>query len=295
MIAYNHYIKFIDKCVNDERDESRHEGVITIQEKPFPEINKKLKYELKFFNNQGREIVLYTDREFARIQKDQLLAFEVKDVVTFYWFSGTKILNYIPHTYFTETLLKYWTLHIILPIFFTIEETYDFLHAGAVEIEGRPVLFIAETFGGKSTLTDFFIQQGHTMISDDKVGVLEKNDHFIAIPSHPYHRPYRRMEDLGIFVENFAQKAKPILGIFELKKSEPNTKIEIEERHGIEKFKSLRYASEMNIFFFKEKRFKLLTKMANTIPVYQVTIPWDLERLNEVYMQIREHIQQLKW
>ena len=61
-------------------------------------------------------------------------------------------------------MLEYWCFHIVLPIFFTIEETFDFLHAGAVEVEGKLILFVAESFGGKSTMTDFFMKQGHTSI-----------------------------------------------------------------------------------------------------------------------------------
>ena len=225
---------------------------------------------------------------------DSLIFSEVKGVVTFYWYSSTKILNYIVQENFTAELLEYWALHIVIPIFFTIEEKYDFLHAGAVEVEGKPVLFVAESFGGKSTITDFFMQQGCMMISDDKVAMCERDGTYFTIPAHPHHRPYRKMEDLGYFVENFSDNPKPIHVIYELEKSEADAKIEIIEIKGVEKFKLLRYASEMNIFFLKPKRFSFLTKIANIVPTYKISVPWDMTRLAEVYGCIVEHANSLK-
>ncbi len=289
MIAYNHYIKFIPKMENDKKVKSLFSNIITVEENSFFVLNKKLLYELTFFNNQGRDLSLCTDREFARTKEGQLWAFEVKGVVTFFWHSGTLNLEYIKHDNFTEELLEYWSLHIVLPIFFTVEEIYDFLHAGSVEVDGKPILFIAESFGGKSTMTDFFMKQEHTMISDDKVVMCEKEKQIFAVSSHPHHRPYRMMEDLGFFVEDFALIPKPIHAIYELEKADKDAKLMIRELTGMEKFISLRYASEINLSFLKPKRFKFLMKIANMVPVYKVTVPWNLERLIEVHNQIIKH------
>ncbi len=289
MIAYNHYIKFVPELEDTKKVEGTYSNIITVQENTTFNLENKLLYELTFFNNQGRDLSLYTDREFARTTKDQLWSFEVKDVVTFFWHSGTLTLEYIKHDNFTKKLLEYWCLHIVLPIFFTVEETYDFLHAGAVEVDSKPILFIAESFGGKSTMTDFFMKQGHTMISDDKVATYEKNEEIFSISSHPHHRPYRNMEDLGYIVENFALVPKPIYAIYELEKVDENDEVKIIELQGIEKFKSLRYASEMNLFFLKPKRFEFLMQMANMLSVYKVTVPWNLERLIDVHDQIIQH------
>ncbi len=291
MIAYNHYIKFIPELKNGKKVEGSFVDVVTVKESSLENLPKDLTYEITFFNNQGRDLTLYTDREFARTKEGQIWAFEVKDVLTFFWYSGTLELEYIKHNNFTEELLEYWCLHIVLPVFFTVEETYDFLHAGAVEVDSKPILFIAESFGGKSTMTDFFMKQGHMMISDDKVATYEKNGQIFSISSHPHHRPYRKMEDLGYFVENFAFNSKPIHAIYELEKTDADAEIKIIELQGIEKFKSLRYASEMNMFFLKSKRFGLLGKIANNIPVFKVKVPWDLKRLQDVHYEILKHIE----
>ena len=114
---------------------------------------------------------------------------------------------------------------------FTLENKYYFIHAGAVEIKGNPILFIANSFGGKSTLTDYFIKKNHTMISDDKVATFIKEELIYAVPSYPYHRPYRKVEDLGIFIENFSKENKPISKIYNLIKSDEKEEIFINEIH----------------------------------------------------------------
>ena len=289
MIAYDHYIKFIPELKNDKKVEGSFSSVVTVQESSSKDIDDKLLYELTFFNNQGRDLALCSDREFTRTKKDQLWAFEVKGVVTFFWYSGTLTLEYIKYDNFTEELLEYWCLHIVLPVFFTVEETYDFLHAGAVEVNKKPILFIAPSMGGKSTMTDFFMKQGHTIISDDKVATFEKSGQIFTIPSHPHHRPYRKKEDLGFFINNFTTKLKSIHAVYVLEKVEEDATIGIIELKGIEKFKSLRYASETNLFFQKSKRFEYLIQMAKFIPVYKVVVPWNLNRLQEVYGEIILH------
>ena len=294
MIAYNHAIKFIPELKEDKKLSSSFANTLVVKKSMSLELLNGLEYEMKFHNNQGRDLSLYTDRKFKCTVEGQLWALEVKDVITFFWHSGTLILEYIPHKNFTPVLLEYWCLHIILPVFFTIEETYDFLHAGAVEVEGKPILFIAESFGGKSTMTDFFMQRGHTMISDDKVASYRDNSQFFAVPSHPHHRPYRKMEDLGFFVKNFSSSPKPIHAIYELEKVHQNTEIAITEIKGIEKFASLRYSSETNLYFQKPKRFEYLMKMAKSVPVYKVKVPWKIERLIDVYHAIVKHSQNIK-
>ncbi|WP_373034064.1 hypothetical protein [Sulfurovum sp.] len=294
MIAYNHYIKFIPKFTHHKEVKGSFSDVITIMKSATSDISDKFKYELAFFNNQERDISLYTDRALACTQKGQIWAFEVKNVVTFFWHSGTFVLEYIAYKDFTPELLEYWCLHIVLPIFFTVEETFDFFHAGAVEVMNKPVLFVAESFGGKSTMTDFFMKEGHTVISDDKVATYEKEGQLFAVPSHPHHRPYRKMEDLGVYIENFATQAKPIQAVYELEKAEADAKITITELSGIEKFITLRQASEFNLSFQKMKRFEFLMKVAKKVPVFKVKVPWDLDRMGEVHRSIVQHSRNLK-
>ena len=289
MIAYNHYIKFIPELQNDKKVEGEFSDVITIQENAIFNLKDKLSYEMIFPESQGRDLALFSNREFNNIDKEKVWAFEVKGVMTFFWHSGTMKLEYIKYDNFTEVLLKYWALHVVLPTFFIIEEIYDFLHAGAVEVDDNPILFIAPSMGGKSTMTDYFMKQGHTMISDDKVATFQKEGYFYAVPSYPHHRPYRNIEDIGYFVENFANTPKRMHVIYALESIESNEDVGIRELSGIEKFKSLRDAKEMNLFFHESRQLSYLVKIAKGVSVFKVTVPWDLKRLNEVYDVIVEH------
>lgn len=294
MIAYNHYIDFIPKLKNKKSVFGSFSNIITVKEVKAHELNVALPYQKKYYNNQGRDITLCSNKVFSRTQKEQLWGYEVEDVVSFFWESGTTTLTYLRLEKFTTNLLEYWTLHMLLPIFFTIEETYSFLHSGAVELDGEPVLFIAESFGGKSTMTNFFMNQGHPMLSDDKVASDENEGIFFAVPSYPYHRPYRKLEDLGYFVTNVAKIPKPIHAIYELEQTGKNEPITINELKGFEKFKALRYSSEFHLSFLKVTQFNFLSRLSKVVPVYRISVPWNMDRLHEVYKIICEHSAVLK-
>lgn len=102
------------------------------------------------------------------------------------------------------------------------------------------------------------------------------------------------MEDLGIFVSNISNEPKPIQAIYELIRVSHDAPIIIREIEGIEKFKSLRFSSEINLSFLKKERFADLGRLAEKVPVYKVEVPWDLKRLEEVYASITNHCRELK-
>ena len=293
MISYNHNIQFIPELQNNEKRNDPSLNTLAIIEGTNSDLQKKLLFEQKFFSNQERDITLYTEQEFSRTTEGQLWIYDIKNVVTFYWYSGTWHLKYIKQNEYSDDLLKYWSLQAAIPLFFTIEETYTFLHAGAVEVGGKLILFVAESFGGKSTMTDFFMTQGHKMLSDDRVGIYEKNGQIFAVPSHPYHRPYRKMEDLGHFVENMVLKPIPVHAVYSLKAAKPNDNVKIEELSGLEKFKIFRSYTQMNFSFLKTKYFALMGRLADVIPIYSVTVPWDLKRLPEVHEYISKHSEKI--
>ena len=134
MISYNHFIQFIPELTKSKNVSSSFHNVITIKENNSLKFSKNLKYQITFNNNQGRDVALYTEKPFARTLPKQNWAFDVEGVVTFFWSSGEFTIEYLQKENFTPELLEYWTLHILLPIFLTIEEHCYFLHAGAVEI-----------------------------------------------------------------------------------------------------------------------------------------------------------------
>ena len=230
-----------------------------------------------------------TDINFNETVENQKWVFEVKDIISFYWKTGSDIIRFHIAKDGNDVLSQYWLLHTLLPIYLTIENKYEFIHAAGVEINSLPVLFIAPSYGGKSTLTDYFIRQNHVMISDDRVALEEKDSKILATSSYHYHRPYRRMEDLGIKVEHFMMKSKKIHIIYVLDKADPDKEIVFTRLKGIETFKALQYSFDFTLPLNKARSFELIAKIASSVPIYRIGIPWDLDRLDEVYEKICAH------
>jgi len=98
-----------------------------------------------------------------------------------------------------------------------------------------------------------------------------------------------KLETLGYPVENFATEPKPLHAVYLLEKSEPDAVVGINELKSIEKFKAFHYSTFIDFSFMKQERFAFFTEMSKHIPVYKVTVPWDMERLDEIYSTIVEH------
>jgi hypothetical protein len=126
------------------------------------------------------------------------------------------------------------------------------------------------------------------------IAIERQGDTYYAISSYPFHRPYRETETLGYPVANFATEPKPIHAVYLLEKSEPNAAVEIIELKGIEKFKAFHYSSFIDFSFMKQERFGFFMETAKHVPVYKIIIPWDVERLNEVYDSICQHSKEIE-
>ncbi|HEY6465140.1 MAG TPA: hypothetical protein VIY69_04060 [Candidatus Acidoferrales bacterium] len=60
------------------------------------------------------------------------------------------------------------------------------LHASAVVVEERAVLFTGEAGAGKSTTAAAMSQRGHALLADDIVAIVERDGEFLATPAYPY-------------------------------------------------------------------------------------------------------------
>lgn len=247
------------------------------------------KNSLIYQNNQDRQVSLVTDREFTTPSDDQRWIFYVENVISFAWTTKGNTISYRYHELATDDIFRFWLYHIVGPIYFSINRTYNFLHAGAVEIEDKPVLFMAPSHGGKSTLTDYFIQRGHPLITDDKMATFQRDGNYYAVPSHPYHRPFRTVEVLGHLCQNPATQTRPIHAIYILEKAAADVQCVIRRLKGVEKFSRLHEGGEMNFSFFTPQYVSYLAGLANAVNVFNVIIPHDLNRLEEVYQIIKEH------
>ncbi len=241
------------------------------------------------YETHGREVWLHTDRPLAMSEAGQRWCLEVRDVVSLYWTGGQSLIEYELHAQGTQALLVFWFVHIFLPLQLTLERGYDFIHSAAVEVDGNPILFIAPSTGGKSTLGDYFLQQGHPMLSDDKVETFLHEDQFWAVPSHPHHRPFRQFEVLGDPVKQFATSPGPIHAFYVLEAGEPEDAIAIEEVLGFRKFEQLLPNYLFGFDFLIEQRMAWLAQLAGRSRVFRIRRPWSLLRQSEVYEAICAH------
>lgn len=287
-MLYGINLKYLDTLENlslSERSEVDSLAVVqdeTINHQLFP-------ISLVYQNNQDRQISLTTNRDFTTPTDDQPWIFYVENVISFAWETKGSVIRYRFHELATDDIFRFWLYHVVLPIYFSIAQKYRFLHAGAVEVEEKAILFMAPSFGGKSTLTDYFLQRGHPLITDDKLATYEADGVYYAVPSHPYHRPFRTVEVLGHLCENPSTQVRPIHAIYILEKGEPDGEIAIRKLKGVEKFSRLHEGGEMNFSFFTPQYVTYMAGLANAVNVFNVTVPHDLQRLEEVYQAIKEH------
>jgi hypothetical protein len=59
------------------------------------------------------------------------------------------------------------------------------LHASAVAIDGRCVAFVGAAGAGKSTTAAAFARSGYGIVSDDIVGLVEREQRFYVLPAYP--------------------------------------------------------------------------------------------------------------
>ena len=279
MIAFHHNIFFIDEsAVEDERFNAAFES-IDVSESGTHEFV----YRSEWMEISGRQVRYLSDTAFANADRSFLWGMEIDTVVTLQWDAGQRRILYAKEKGYRPEYLRFWVLHTFLPLVFELERRYRILHVGSVLVEEKPILFSAFSFGGKSTMTDYFLRQGHPLLSDDSLGIEKREDGYYAIPSYPFHRPYREVEALGFHTENFAPEPRPLHAVFTLKQAAPDADVRIDELKGIEKFKAFHYSSFIDFDFMKRERFTFFTEMAKAVPVYRVNVPWDLARLPEVY------------
>lgn len=251
---------------------------------------KTYTHKIFFETNQGREIYLCSPKSLD--EDNNIWAFVVEECVTFFCDIKRKTICYTKAEKFSQELMEYWLIHIVLPLYFTLEGRYYFFHTGSVAIDGKAVLFMGDSYAGKSTMTDYFLKQQHPLLSDDKLATFYANESkcFMAHASHPYHRPYRAKEDLGKKTENFEQKSYEIGNIYWLEPVTAEKDIRIRELKGIKKFERLRYSTEMDVAINQKERFRYIAKFANAVSMYEVEVPHDMAKLPKVYEAIMQHI-----
>jgi len=237
----------------------------------------------------GRKVRYYTDVPFEKQTYINMWALEVEDVVTLLWDGKMNTIRYQEGKQFTSELLVFWVLHTFYPLVLELSKIYHILHVSSVQLNEKVVLFSAFSGGGKSTLLNYFLNKGHRIYGDDTLAIQEENNSYNVIASYPFHRPYREVESLGYPIANFAQEVLPLSQMYVLEKAELDAQVLICELRGVEKFEALYQSKFITFEYLKKERFLFATQMAKRVKVYKIMVPWDRERLEEVYQAIITH------
>ena len=227
------------------------------------------------------------------LTRRQTVVFTVDRIVEFSWMIGSRRVSYKTLESVENKAFKYWLAHALLPVYFSIEQIYLMFHMSSVEIGGRACLFSAPSFGGKSTMVHHFLQKGHALVADDQLPVLRQHGRYCAVPSYPYCRNYRKVHDLGNKVDNFMSHASPIGAIYQMTLVPPEDTITVREVCGAEKFKIIKSGCQFKQLIGHDVLFDQLSEMTATIPIFSITVPENMQRMDEVYAKIMNHFQQV--
>lgn len=210
--------------------------------------------------------------------------YEVSDVALFGWKEGERRV----YVQIQDEKYLFWFVHQVLPFYLHMEGIRFFFHAGAVFDGEGAMLFCAPSMGGKSTLTDRFVAGGFSYISDDKCAIVDRDDEILCARSHYFRRPYRRFETLGEYTEGSVDSFVSLSALYVMHKVEEMEEIGIDRLYGAEKIFSLTphilYGG-----FDKASAMKFLARISSKVPVYRVSLPWSMERLDEVVSAISHY------
>jgi len=288
MLAFNRNFIFVDEPLLANIFNKKLESITIIKNNDVL-LSNIFTLQSPWVEMTRRNVRYYTNIPFEKSVNINLWALEIEDVVTLIWDGKINTITYIEGEHYTADLLQFWVLHTFFPLVLELANIYHILHVSAIQIKEKIILLSAFSGGGKSTLTDYFIQKGYVIYGDDTVAIYEHENNYEVIASYPYHRPYREPEVLGYPIVNFGIDVEPLSYIYQLEKSGSNADIQIIELSGVEKFEAIYQSMFVTFENMKKERYLFATKMAKYVRVFSISIPWNKERLKEVYQAILTH------
>jgi hypothetical protein len=288
MLSFNRNFIFLDEPTLTSNIDNTLESITVLKKNNYI-LSDIFMLQSSWVEMTKRNVRYYTNIPFEKSVSIDLWALEIEEIVTLIWDGETNTITYLEGKQYTARLLEFWVLHTFFPLVLELANIYHVLHVSAVKIKEKTILFSAFSGGGKSTLTDYFIQKGHVVYGDDTIAINEDKDNYEVIASYPYHRPYREPEVLGYPLVNFGTEVHSLAHIYQLEKSESNADVEIIELIGVEKFEAIYQSMFVTFENMKQERYLFATKMSKSIKVFKISVPWDKERLEEVYQAILTH------
>jgi hypothetical protein len=263
--------------------------------------NWRLVYSSPYRDANGiNHFRLYTDENTPLLRLSSGIEFE---------FTRSQILCFsrdIPHPGIESGLLG------PALAFWLENENITALHASAVEVNKRSIVFLSSSLSGKSSLAACFMQAGFTMLSDDIVPVESVQKSYIARSGYPSMRLWPDEAEFflggrqGLKPENpksrklrisvgpdgfgrFTHEAKPVGCIYLPERYSPSESYQeivispISMRDALIEFMRFSYVARLiEAIGLAPARLIRLGEMARVIPVRRLVFPNGYERLNSV-------------
>lgn len=228
--------------------------------------------------------------------------------------TGQRIIHVVPHEELDDYTLEHLLVDQVLPRFLA-NENQLLLHACAVNVTGRTVLFLGKSGWGKSTLAALFHQSGFTLYSDDCVQLKSDGTNWQAVATYPSLRLYDDSIE-NIFIGNSSlspvseysdkqrialvidhqQTVPPLHAMYFL--SDPETvadQIQIQDMRPANTCIELIERSFRLDLGNRAQSRQLMTAAAaltQSVPAYRLSYPHDFENNARLLTQLIQHIQQ---
>lgn len=228
--------------------------------------------------------------------------------------TGQRIIQVVPHDELDEYTIEHLLVDQVLPRFLAHEGSL-LLHACALNVHGRTVLFLGKSGWGKSTLAGLFHEAGYPLYSDDCVLLQLRDAHWQAIATYPSLRLYEDSID-SIFadasllspVSEYSDKQRITLPIdqeqlapalhamyFLSDPATASTEIQITSMRPANTCIELIERSFRLDLGNRAQSRQLMTSAAEltqNTPAYRLSYPHDFENNSRLLAQIIQHIQQ---
>jgi hypothetical protein len=181
------------------------------------------------------------------------------------------------------------------------------LHASAVAFDDHCVAFVGSAGAGKSTTAAAFAKLGRSIVSDDIVGLVERDGIFHVLPAYPHlclwpesvtmlygspdalpqllHDWEKRQLALGENGTHFEERTLPLRAIYILGERRPDSAPvvgAIAEREVLLSLVANTYATNLIDRTMRGEEFALLSRLISSVPVRIVHPSGDPTRLEDL-------------
>ncbi len=228
--------------------------------------------------------------------------------------TAQRCISVLPHEQLDDHTIEHLLVDQVLPRFLA-HEGHLLLHASAINVQGRTVLFLGKSGWGKSTLAALFHQAGNQLYSDDCVQLKHEQTAWFALPTYP---SLRLLEDsiennfpddyLSSPVSDYSDKqrialpSKPeikapaIHAMYFL--SDPKTTYTQTEigtmRPGAVCIELIERSFRLDLSNRDQSKqlMKIAAELTQSIPAYRLSYPHDFDNNSRLLATLIQHIQQ---